>query len=293
MPAGDTISTTLADSLDSVVAQARIVREFSGTMQKLADKVTLGAGMGNDWKEVSIARLTAMAITETTEEDNPQQFSDTPITFTPSMISVYTVWTDRAARNVSVKTWAKTGTLAQHAIERKKDVDGITLMDGFTSLGSAGSTLTSGLITAATSVIRANVTEPWDGHVSFVLHGFQKKALFNEAVAGIGTYPIPAGDTSDVFKRGFTLGIDGSTGFTDNNIPIDASDDAKGGVFASGKGGAIILVQARSPWVKTVRDEARGGGSTKVFHRDEYVYGERSPGNWGREIYTDATAPTS
>ena len=293
MPGGETITTVLDDSLDSVVAQARIVREFGNVMTGLADKVTLGEGMGNNWREISMAKLTAMAITETTLEDNPQQFSDSAITVTPSMVSVFTVWTDRAARNVNKKTWAKTGTLAQNAIERKKDVDGVTVMDGFTSLGGAGTTLTSGLIAAGSSTIRANTTEPWDGPVAFVLHGFQKKDLFDEAVAGIGTYPVPAGDTSNVFKNGFTLGIDASTGFTDNNIPIDSSDDAKGGVFASGRGGAIILCQARSPWVKTVRAEDLGGGATKVFHRDEYAYGERSAGNWGREIYTDALAPTS
>jgi hypothetical protein len=294
MPTGTTITDTLNDSLDSVVAQARIVRENAGVMTQLADKVTLGEGVGNTWKEISMARLTAMAITETTEEDNPQQFSDTAISITPSMVSVYTVWTDRAARNISKKTWAKTGGLSQNAIQRKKDIDGLTVLDGATtSLSGAGTTLTSGVIAAAASRIRANTTEPWDGPVAFVLHGFQKKDLFDEVTAGIGTYPIPNGSTADVYKNGFTLGIDGSTGFVDNNISIDSSDDAKGGVFASGRGGAIVLCQARAPWVKTVRDEFLGGGATKVLHRDEYAYGERSAGNWLFEIFSDALAPTS
>ena len=277
-----------------MVAQARIVRENAGAMPQLADKVTLGEGVGNTWKEISMARLTAMAITETTEEDNPQQFSDTPISITPSMVSVYTVWTDRAARNISKKTWAKTGMLSQNAIQRKKDLDGIVVLDGATtSLSGVGTTLTSGIIAAAASRVRANTTEPWDGPVAFVLHGFQKKDLFDEVTAGIGTYPVPNGSTADVYKNGFTLGIDGSTGFTDTNIPIDSSDDAKGGVFASGRGGAIVLCQARAPWVKTVRDEFLGGGATKVLHRDEYAFGERSAGNWLFEVYSDALAPTS
>ena len=41
-----------------------------------------------------------------------------------------------------------------------------------------------------------------------------------------------------------------------------------------------------------VRDEALGGGATKIYHYDEYAYGERL-NTWGVELYSDATAPTS
>jgi hypothetical protein len=53
------------------------------------------------------------------------------------------------------------------------------------------------------------------------------------------------------------------------------------------------LVQARMPWVKTIRNEKLGGGATEVLHRDEYAYGERSVGNWLYEIISDVTVPTS
>ena len=119
------------------------------------------------------------------------------------------------------------------------------------------------------------------------------KDLFDELVAGVGTYPIPVGATADVFKGGFHLPIMSAAGFTDDNLTIDANNDAKGGVFASGAGGAVVLVQARSPWIKMIRNEKLGGGATEVLHRDEYAYGERSSGNWGYELFSDATAPTS
>ena len=294
MPGGDTTTAALADSLDTVVSKARVIREYKGVISQLADRVTLGEGIGNTWKEISLSRLTASAITETSQEDNPQQLVDSAITITPSMISVHTVITDRAARNISKKTYARVGELGQNSIERKKDQDGITLLDGATtSLGGAGTTLTSGIISAGSSRVRSNTTEPWMGPVAFVLHGFQKKDLFDEMVAGIGTYPVPNGSTAEVFKQGFTLGIDGATGFTDDNISIDSSDDAKGGIFASGPGGAVVLCQARRPWVKTIRNEKLGGGATEVLHRDEYAYGERGGGVWLFEVYTDALAPTS
>ena len=293
MPTGETITTALTDSLPEVVAQARLVREVKGTMTQLADRVKLGEGMGNDWKEISIAKLTASAITETTTEDNPQQLSDSAISVTPTVFSVYTKITDRTARNISKNVFAKVGSLGQNAIERKKDLDGITALDGATTtLCGAGVTLQSGHIAAGAFRIRSNVTETWDGPVAFVLHGYQMKDLYDELVAGVGTYPIPAGSTADVFKGGWTLPIANATGFQDDNIPI-ASNEAIGGIFASGKNGALVLCQARQPWVKTVRDEFFGGGATSVLHRDEYAWGERSAGNWLFEIASDSTVPTS
>jgi len=263
-------------------------------MTQLADRVTLGEGVGNTWHEISLSQLTASAITENTESQNPQQLSDTDFSITPTMFEVHTVITHRAARNISKNVFAKTGSLGQNAIERKKDEDGITALDAATtSLCGTGTTLASGHIAAAASRIRGNTTEAWDGPIAFVLHSFQMKDLYDELVAGVGTYPVPAGTTAEVFKGGFNLRIANATGFTDDNITIDGTPDAKGGVFASGKNGALVLCQARQPWVDVVENKKYGGGATEVLHRDEYAYAERSAGNWLYEIQSDATVPTS
>lgn len=290
---GYTTTDQMADSLPTVVAQARVVRKYSGVMQQLSDRVNLGGGMGNDWREIDLAQLTAVNITENTEEDSPQQISDSVITITPSVISVHTVITDRTARNISKNVFAKTGSLGQQAIETKKDVDGLTVLDGATTaLGAAGSAMTSGIVAAGAYRVRSNTTEPWSGPVSFVLHGFQMKDLFDELVSGVGA-TVDSGIAADTFQNSYNLPIANAKAHTDDNITINAADDAKGGVFASGSGGAIVLVQARAPWVKVVRNEALGGGASEVFHRDEYAYGERSVGNWIYELISDATAPTS
>ena len=294
MPTGNTITGSLADSLPKVVAQARVVRKYAGVMTQLSDRVNLGTGMGNDWREIDLAQLSATNITETTEEDNPQQLSDSVITITPSVISVHTVITDRTARNISKNVFAKTGSLGQQAIETQKDKDGLTVLDGATtSLAGTGTTLTSGHIAAAAYRIRGNTTEPWSGTVATVLHSFQMKDLFDELISGVGTYDIGTGLTADTFKNAYNLPIANAAMHTDDNITIDGTPDAKGGVFASGANGAIVLVQARAPWIKTIRNEKLGGGATEVLHRDEYAYGERSAGNWLFEIFSDATVPTS
>jgi hypothetical protein len=289
---GYTTTSALADSLDDVRSSARQVREFAGVMPQLVDRQTLGKNMGLTWSEVAYAQLTAQAVTETTILDNPQQMSDTLFSITPTVVAVETFITDRVRARLNTKALAQMGTLGQNAIERKKDEDGLIVLDGATtSLCGAGSTLTSGHIAAASYRITSNATEPGKKPIRCVLHGYQLKDLFDELVAGVGTYVVSDGPTKDVFQSGFQLPIAGAEVYEDGNITIDSStDDAKGGVFARD---AIVLVQGRAPRIVSVRRENVGGGGDSVYHYDEYAYGERSAGNWLYEILSDATVPTA
>jgi hypothetical protein len=294
MAAGDTITQSLADSLDTVVASARQVREYEGVMPNLVDKVTLSEGTGTSWREISMAALNAQNITETTTLDNPQQMSDTVFSITPTVTGIQTLVTDRVASRINSQSYAQLGSLAQQAIQRKKDEDGLTVLDGATTfLSGAGTTLASGVIAAAAYRISSNATEPGNPPYRCVLHGFQIKDLYDELTAHIGTAAAgetSAGLTARVFEEGFRGKIAGVEVYEDGNITIDGSDDAKGGVFAQE---AIVMVQGRAPRTATVRREDIGGGATVVYLYDEYAYGERSSGNWLFEIQSDASVPTS
>ena len=295
MAAGDTITQSLADSLDTVVASARQVREYEGVMPNLVDKVTLSEGTGTSWREISMAALSAQNITETTTLDNPQQMSDTVFSITPTVTGIQTLVTDRVASRINSQSYAQLGSLAQQAIQRKKDEDGLTVLDGATTiLSGAGTTLASGVIAAAAYRISSNETEPGNPPYRCVLHGFQIKDLYDELTVNVGTAAggeISSGLTARVFEEGFRGKIAGVEVFEDGNITIDSkTNDAKGGVFAQE---AIVMVQGRAPRTATVRREDIGGGATVVYLYDEYAYGERSSGNWLFEVYSDATAPTS
>ena len=294
MAAGDTITQSLSDSLDTVVASARQIREYEGVMPNLVDKVTLSEGSGTSWREISMAALSAQNITETTTLDNPQQMSDTVFSITPTVTGIQTLVTDRVASRINSQAYAQLGSLAQMAIQRKKDEDGLTVLDGATTiLSGAGTTLASGVIAAAAYRISSNATEPGNPPYRAVLHGFQIKDLYDELTAAIGTAERAdiSGITARVFEEGFRGKIAGVEIFEDGNITIDSStDDAKGGVFAQE---AIVLVQGRAPRTATVRREDIGGGATVVYLYDEYAYGERSAGNWLFEIQSDAAVPTS
>ena len=59
MPTGNTTTDAMQDSLPTLIASARIVRENEGVMPQVVEKQTLGKGIGTTWNEVSLAQLTA------------------------------------------------------------------------------------------------------------------------------------------------------------------------------------------------------------------------------------------
>ncbi len=288
---GWTTTSALADSLDDIRSSARIVREYEGVVQNLVTKETLGEGVGLSWQEITYAKLTAQSITETTELDNPQQISDSIMSITPTMVAVETFLTDRVQARITKKGFSKLGALAQNAVERKKDTDGLILFASFTGTSDpgAGVTLASGYIASCAANIRGNTTEPGHDPIHCVIHPFQIHDLYNELVSSIGTSIVTEGPTARVFSTGWNLPIANCTVYPDGNITIDADGDAKGAVFAKE---GVILVQGRAPRVVTVRNEKRGGGGDHVYHYDEYAYGERLA-SWNYLMESDATAPTS
>jgi hypothetical protein len=275
-----------------MVASARIVREYEGVVPQLCSGETLGEGTGLSWREVDFAKLDAQGITETTQLDNPQQLSDSPLSVTPTVIAVHTVVTDRVKARISKNALAKIGPLAQNAVQRKKSQDGNAAIDGATtSLCGTGTTLTTGHLAAAASRVRfGGGNEPSNPPFYTVLHPYQIKDIYDDIVAGVGTYTIPEGETARVFKEGFRGAVDGSMIYEDALITIDGTPDVKGGSFAKE---ALVLVQGRAPRMVNLRNEKLGGGADEVILYDEYAYGERSSGNWLYEIQSDATAPTS
>ena len=296
MASGNTVTDSLADSIPTMIASARIVREFAGVMPNLVDRQRLDENTGTVWNEVAMSKLTAQAVTENTELDNPQQMEDTLMSITPTVIGVHTVITDRVALRISANAYAQTGSLAQNAIERKKDQDGLTAIDGATTaLGAAGNALDSGEIAAAAYRITSNTTEPAPANapINAVFHGFSLKDIDDELInAGIdqtGGAPLTMGVAVEAYQNRYRGTIAGARLYEDGNLTI-SSNLAKGGVFSQM---ALVLVEGRSPYIETKRLPELGGGATAMYHYDEYAYGERGSGNWLYEVQADATAPTS
>lgn len=289
MATGHTITDALTDAIDTVLMSARIVREYGGVMPQLCERQRIP--QGRDWSEFAWNKLTARAVAEDQEFNNAQRLSGSKISFTPTTVVIYTVITDDVARTISKRAYAELGTLAQNAMQRKKDQDGLAALDSATtSLCGAGSTLSFGHISAAAVRITSNATEPGYGPLFGVLHGYQIKDIADEITAGIGTYIVPDGMSKNVFENGWKGKVNGVQIIEDGNITIDSADDAKGGVFCRP---ALLLIEQDVISKETERLIKTGSGATGVVLRDRYGFGERSAGNWLYEIYSDATTPTS
>ena len=292
MAIGETISGSLADSLPSIIADARIIREYDGVWQRTCDVRKLKSNTGLNWQEISLAQLVASDITETTENDNPQQIADTLLSVEPTMTQILVKVTDRTYRKIASVVESKMGTLAGNAMARKKDEDYLSLFSTFAATADpgAGQPMTFGHIAAAKSRITSNTTEPATGSIFAILHGFQIKDIQDTLVAGVGTYNVPEGLTEDTFRIGFQGTVTGVNVFEDGNITIDTLDDAIGAVHAKE---GVVAVMGMSIKTETRRDPSFGGGADEVFMTDEYAFVERAASDWAYGQTSDATAPTS
>lgn len=296
MPVGPTTTGTLSDSLPFIIDTARTVREYPMVMVKVTMRVKLTSNSGLSYEEIELSQISAQGITESTIFDNPQQFVDTLRTYTPTMTSVNTLLTDRVYRRMPTNVLAQLGSGMMNAIMRKQDEDGIaTGQAATTTLAGAGTTLTSGHISAGASRARfGGGTEPSQGPIHAVLQSYQVKDLQDETVSGVGTYVVSAGMTEEVYKKGFVGSVNSAFGaniWVDDNISIDANDDAEGFIFPQE---AIILVDGMDIKKNSKYRPEYGGGADQIWLTTEYVFAERgSPGIWLYSVLSDATAPTS
>ena len=290
MATGDTTTGSVTNALDTMVAAARMVRDYDAVVPKTVDRQRLAEGTGLTWIEDRVELLSAMAVNETTVMDNAQQYADTKFSVTPTYSGIMTFISNRTMQRADPKVTALLrGTAMSRALQRKKDVDGILQFAVFTTaLAGTGQTLHSGFISAGASRIRGNATEPGTGTLNAVLHPYGIKDLQDELVAGVGTYTIPEGLSAETYRRGFSGTVTGVNVWEDGNIAI-ASNDARGAIYDS-KG--IVLVEGMSMKSYERFRPDKGAGGTEYYLYDEYAYGIRRD-VWGFSILHDATNPAN
>ena len=296
MAVGETHSGSLTSALPSIIASARIIREYDGVWNRVCEPQKRQNGTGLSWSEFALNALEAGTTTETQTNNNPQLMSGALLTGTPSMAQIMIKVTDRAKAVLSPNVVAQMGQLTGNAMKRKKDEDYLGLYSTFATTASPGSgnPLSFGHITAAVANAMGNVTEGADGEIYFIGHQFQFKDVQDEILSGVGTYTIPVGMTEAVFKQGYMGGsIAGANCFMDNNITIDSTPNCNGAVHAK-KG--VLSIQGMAMKSEMRRDPSFGGGADEAFITDEYAFIERTSGTTQVFCYlmkSDATAPTS
>lgn len=292
MPVGDTVVSTVNEGLNTMIANARTTREYpADVMLKVTDRQRLAEGTGTAWREFLAVTLTAQGYGETDVIDNPQELDGSVLEFTPQLVAIHTFIGDRVKMRVSQKAFATFGRLNYDAIARRKDTDGLAIFaTATTTLAGTGVTLTSGHVLAALRRISSDADEPGPAPFAVVLHGYGVYDLQAELIAGVGTYPVPEGYTAEVFKHGFRGMIGDANVYEDGLIVVDATPDVRGAVFSQK---AIVLVEGKNLWVDKRHEPHKGYGGWSMWIKDEYVYGERSVGNWMYSVLSDAAAPTS
>ena len=290
---GDTFVASVEAGLNTMVAWARVEGEYpADIMPKLVDRKSLKPGTGTSHREFLAAKLTASNYGEADEIDDPQELSGSILSATPQLVAIQTFIGKRVGERLSPEAYATLGQLAQNAIQRKKDLDGHALFaTATTTMAGTGTTLTSGHILAGIRQITSDANEPGKPPIYVVLHGYQLYDIQSEIVAGIGTYPMPTGYSEESWKQGYSGGrLGGADVYEDGLIAVNATPDARGGIFAKM---GICLVQGFSPWTEQRSEPQKGYGGMNTWLKDEYIYFERSPGNWMKGVLSDATAPTS
>jgi len=297
MATGETTTGTLSDALPEIVADARIVKEFDGTWQRTCEVHKQTPNTGLSWTEFALNRQDSQDITETTDNQNFQQYVGSLLSSEPQMTQIITKVTDRTYRKIAAVVKSKMGTLAGNAMSRKKDKDYLALFSTFATTASPGTgqPFGSGYIAAAKNNVTSNVTEPSMAQVFTIVHGFQLYDLQTEITAPVGTYTI--GDLSaQFFQHGFQGTVSSSHVFEDGNITVDATPDARGATHAKE---GVIAVMGMAIKTEKDRDIHFGGGADVISMVDEYSFVERKSGTsgttqvWCYAHLSDATAPTS
>jgi hypothetical protein len=292
MPSGNTYVASVSEGLDTVLASARTTREYpANVMLKACSRESLSEGTGTSWREFLAAQLTSQNYGETDIIDNPQELDGSVISFTPQLVACQTFIGKRVQARLNRKAFGTFGRLAQQSMDRKKNQDGLALFSTFStgSIAGTGTTTVSGHIMAAVRLISSDADEPNAGLKNAVLHGYQIYDIQSEVLGGLGSYPIPAGYTAETYHMGLQGKISDAMVWEDGLISVDSTPDVLGAVFAKD---AVLCVQGMSPWTDKRYEPDRGYGGWNVWLKDEYVWGERSPGNWAYGIKNDGTAPT-
>jgi hypothetical protein len=286
----------LGDTIPTIIEKANFTSQHKAVMAGLCWNKTKAKGAGSTVNIPYFGEVAATALTETVDMTQSQTMEDTNVQITLTEVGAKILLSDNALEDDQEELKSVAGRILGEAMEKKRDQDLLgQLDDGANSLAGAGTTLTMGHIAASRALLQGNATTsggPAPMPYVCVIHPFQALDLVD-----VVTPVLPAANTlnvtgtafTDDILKNYTIGrLFGMNIVEDGNISIDTTDDAKGGVFSMGEGGAIVLVTARSWDIEPERDASARAWELNCVGR--YGVGEYLPG-WIVELYTDAATP--
>ncbi len=296
---GNTTTSNLTDTIETVIEEARFTEQFSDVMAGLVWKITKKL---HDGSTVNIPRwgtVSADALAEGVDMTNAKTMSDSTVTITPAEVGAKIILTRKLQRDNNEDVNRAAGKLLGEAMSMKRDQDLLSQLDDATNSLGAGGTLTLGQTAAGRAILEGNPVSsggPVKGPKVIVHHPYVTLDIIDTltplapiaATAGTGTGP--SGSMMDDVLRNYSPGrLFGMPYVEDGNIDTTTTaNSAKGGIFKTGKGGSIILATAKEWGVATQPDESLRADELVVV--GEYGVGEYDA-DWIVELANDATLP--
>ncbi len=292
-----TTTTVLADTVPTILEKARFTARFKAIMASLCWNIRKQLHDGKDINVPYWGIITANVLSEGVDMADSKDMEDTLVTITPREVGCKIILTDKLVRDNNEDVKGAAGRLLGEAMEYKRDFDLLEQIDdATTSLGSTATTGTMGAIAAARALLAGNAVSaggPAPMPYAMVHHPFALLDLVDvlTPVQTLTWYPqatqVPS--LADEVVRNYTIGrLFGVNIIEDGNLDISTSTSGKGGVFATGEGGAIILGTADEWSIEPERDASLRATELNVV--GEYGVGEYKAG-WIVELLWDATTP--
>lgn len=311
MASGVTGIVAVADSLPTeFIAEVKLANRYAPIMRGLVRNVDLPTGSGSKWQSTELTRSTIVALSDGDDLATADQITDTAFSITPTRYGGQVVYTEEAyAKFTKQADLARlVGQTLREDMLRKEDVDLLTTLDSFTtSIGGAGSTLTVGMVMAAGATIRgggqaagaivSGTQNAPTGEINAVFSSAQAHPV-NKALAigrqllttsGASTEgPQPGAISAMALQKAKVSELGGVNVYIDDNLGKNASDDAKGGVWAQD---AIVQCHFMGGVrIKLDADPSRESKEINVFmNKGVGIFKDA----WGAEMYNDAASPTS
>ncbi len=295
---GFTTISDLQDTVDTIHEKALLTSQFGNPMAALCWNINKGKGHSTvDIPYFGV--ISANTLNEGVDMTNTETMQDTNVQVTLNEVGAKIILTDVALEDDKEELQGIAGRLLGNAVAKKQDTDLLALLDnGTNTVGTSGSALTMGFLAAAKAILTGNAEStggPAPLPYVIVLHPYQSLDLVDVITPLLPAITTTAGGgslstsfTDDVLKNYMIGRLFGMNIIEDGNITIDATPDAKGGVFATGDQGAIVLATARTWDVKPTKDESLRGWELVCVGR----YGVGNYLNaWTVTVQTDATTP--
>lgn len=289
MATGTTNIAALQSMFPAIYERAFIVARAETLMDKLVTVYNDSNGT-EDRKFSTREQATAQSVAEGTDFQSPDRLGKVPgATLTPGEVMAQAVVNWRAVRQDETLLTDASNELGM-ALAQKIDQDIISVFASLNGgagaqLGSAGSSLTWGIVLAAQAQLKANNVP---GRYNVVLHPYAAHDLSTQVNFTQNLASVP-----DSIKQGLRedmwLGsVQNMDFYVSNNISTDGNSDAINAIFSPE---ALALDMREGPVALPVETDGSARESEFNIYAD-YAYGVRRS-TYGIDIICDVTAPTA